>query len=163
MTQYRTIFVIVTLLALLAAASHYITSYGDSEYQRGRTELALEVAKTTQLADQVQHSTEQKQQGTINALASQLVAAQTGLNRAVADARVSGNGLRIDLRTAADRGAVCTPGDAPAAGRADGPAAALGDISVACSSLAEDLAGEAERLANYVRGLQAYATTVSTP
>jgi hypothetical protein len=138
-------------------------SYGQGEYRRGRAELALEVAKTTRLADETQRATELKQQGTINALASRLVVAQTDLNRAEGSLRAAGGGLRDDILAAADRGAICPSGDPAATARADGPAAALGDISVACSVLAEGLAGEAESLANTVRSLQSYATAVSTP
>jgi uncharacterized coiled-coil protein SlyX len=155
----------MALLALVAAclggAWFGIRNLQSSAYDKG---YAAATAVVKQVMDEQAtrwRANEVKQQGVIDELSAHLVAAQIDLDRARSAVRVSGDGLRVNLRAAADRPALCTAGDPQAPSRRDDTAAALGDISVSCSGLAEDLAGEAERLAEQLRSLQSYAKAVS--
>ena len=149
---------LVAAFALLASVALGIHHYGELRYEAGKEEVQHIVELKVAQANQEARAAEQSHQEHINAISiehqQQLDTTRTHLAAAVA----AGDGLRRALYSF---GPVQPSKDTKATSRPDGAAEVFRELLGACSSLAEQRAGEAEALADQLRGLQSYANEVS--
>ena len=165
---------VVCLLVFVGAITYGVEIYGHSRYEEGKAEVEVEVERLTAQANSDARKSEEAHQEKVNALdvkyQSDIVATRAQLadvQSQLADAHAVGERLRATVRAITQLHA--TKGSEPA-GSADAATQTLGQLLESCSGIAEqnsavavELAGEAERLADELRGLQSYATQVSKP